>query len=244
MAQPSSPAPLCMLPSRHVACGHFLYCTNSKNAAVLCQRAATWGDSQSLGFASSTQKKITCEKRLKAKNGQALGHAAIGFQWKHNEKEIANPFVPPVPLHTPPPYFVHKAYALTPPAIHMNSLACVPVDRRDQHSLQGAPVNTCQCFTSVECDRHASLHNSHLQNQSDASDREDRLHFPYLRVCIHSRLQHAHLRKGLRRVLKREGPLSQVGLKDKKNAISISVCHCAGAGRGYLRWHWCRCHRF
>lgn len=47
-------------------------------------------------------------------------------------------------------------------------------------------------------------------------------------------------KKASRRVLQREEPLCQVGLKDKKIAISILVCYCAGEGRGYLQRHWCR----
>lgn len=83
-------------------------------------------------------------------------------------------------------------FPLTPPAIHINSFACVPVDRRNERSLQRALLNTCQCFTSLH-----SLHNSYLQNQSETGDREERRQLPYLCVCINKLLasRHAHLGK-------------------------------------------------
>lgn len=164
------------------------------------------------------------------------GHAATCSNWIRWQQrgKIVNPFC----FHTSALFHSSGLICLlTPPAIRTNSFACIPVDRCNQRSLQRAPLNTRQCFTSQECAGHASLHNSHLQNQSDTGHREERLQRPYLCVCIHNRLPHnMHIsERAPRRVLQREGPLGRAGLKDVKNAFSSSVCQCVSTGRGYLR---------
>lgn len=119
------------------------YWTNSKNAAVLWQRAAAPHEvtQSASGVASLALAKPTNRKQLigwkyqffaifilvklqpiqkqthekSIFKGDALGHAVIGFQWQHNERKIVNPFVPFVPLPTPPPYFILQALFILSP---------------------------------------------------------------------------------------------------------------------------------
>lgn len=243
------------------------YWTNSKNAAVLKGYSPTWGDTGSLRlhtpctgktnrkqpkdgkvnsvlFSSglpSTHPKTSKWKKGFFSNRDTLGHAVIGFQWQHNERKIVNPFVSPMPLPTPPPYFILKplfilSLSLPFTLTHLRASQWTDVISRASRGHRWTPATvSLRCIardtplcTTVTC------RTSQIQAAERRGYRER-----YLCVCIYKRLpRNMHTsEKAPRRVLQREGPLGQARLKDVKNAFSSSVCQCVSAGRGDLRWH-------
>lgn len=137
---------------------------------------------------------------------------SVATQWEENCQPVCCSCATP---HTSTLF--HSSgliYPLAPPAIHINSFAPVPVDgcnrRRWTPSLHWSASDTPLC-TTVTC------------RTSQMQATEETGHNFRICACASTAACIMHIsEKAPRRVPQREGPLSQVGLKDTKNAVLIS----------------------